>query len=59
MLTDKSGPLQGIDANSVVRQAYGRGTHYDASIAGTDHVGAIVRTSDGEVLDHVVEIHEV
>ncbi|QZE10404.1 hypothetical protein SEA_SCOOBYDOOBYDOO_53 [Mycobacterium phage ScoobyDoobyDoo] len=67
ILAEKAGQLQGIDANSVARQAYGGSTHYRADPTGDTwegYVGAFVRHSAGrpqdefEVIDFVVEIHE-
>lgn len=59
LLADKAGALQGVDVAGVVRQAYGRGFSFDDTIQGTDHIGAVVKDETGEVVDHVVEIHEV
>ena len=59
LLAEKAGALQGVDVSGVVRQAYGKGFHYDPTIAGSDHIGSIVKVETGEIVDHVVEIHDV
>lgn len=59
LLANKAGALQGVDVSGVIRQAYGKGYSYDDKYQGSDHVGAIIKVETGEVVDHVVEIHEV
>ena len=59
LLADKAGALQGVDVAGVVRQAYGKGFSYDDTLQGSDHIAGIINDETGEVVDHVVELHDV
>jgi hypothetical protein len=68
LLADKAGALQGMDANSISRSAYGPGVDFYDDPQGKNwpgYVGAIVRRSaersddEFEVLDYVLEVHDV
>lgn len=64
LLAEKSGALQGMDVETIARQAYGGTARYMPSDAWDGYVGAIVRTSatrpqgEFEVLDYVVTVHD-
>lgn len=58
MLTERRGQLQGLDVDTIVRQAYGPGFRYEENAPGVDHVGDILRP-DGTLADLVVEVHDV
>ena len=60
MLTDRRGPLQGVDVESIVKTAYGPHARYVEDTEG-ESLGLIVKPSPGydpTVLDSVIDLHE-
>lgn len=60
ILTEKRGPLQGVDVSSIVTSAYGSGARYREDPDGV-FAGLVVKPRGGkayDVLDSIVEVHE-